>query len=185
MKFKTKEIILVAIFATLTVVGSYIKIPIPPAPITMQIFFVALAGVLLGARLGGMSILVFMLLGLLGVPVFSEGGGLAYLFKPTFGYILGFVIGAYVIGKISELNKENSFKKYFFACLVGLAIVYAIGVPYLYYILKYVNGANVTFAAMLKSGMLIFLPGDILKLLLTASIAVKLVPRLKDAEIIK
>ena len=184
MKFKTKEIILVAVFATLTVIGTYLKIPVPPAPITMQFFFVALAGILLGPRLGGMSIFVFMLLGLLGVPVFSEGGGLAYIFRPTFGYIIGFVLGAILIGYLAQKNTSNKFSNYFAACLAGLALIYALGVPYLYYILKYVNGAPIDFNFVLTKGMLIFLPGDLLKSVLTAVVAVKVIPKLKNADVI-
>ena len=184
MKFTTKEMMLVAIFATLTVLGSYLKIPVPPAPITMQFFFVALAGVLLGPRLGGMSILVFMLLGLLGVPVFSEGGGLAYIFRPTFGYIIGFVLGAVLIGYLSQKNTENKFSSYFMACLAGLALIYTVGVPYLYYILKYVNGLPVDFGYVMNVGMLIFLPGDLLKSALTAIVAVSVIPKLKNSGVL-
>lgn len=86
---KTNQMILSALFTALISIGAFIKIPIPVVPFTLQFLFTMLAGLLLGGRLGTLSVLVYILLGLVGLPVFTEGGGLAYLLKPTFGYIIG------------------------------------------------------------------------------------------------
>ena len=95
-KLKTNQLILCGMFSALIAVGAFIKIPVPVVPFTLQVLFTTLAGLLLGGNLGALSALIYMLLGLSGVPVFTEGGGLSYLLKPTFGYIIGFVLGAYV-----------------------------------------------------------------------------------------
>ena len=83
MRNKTYKMILVSIFAALTAVGAFIKIPLPPVPFTLQVFFVILSGLLLGSRMGLASQIVYIALGLVGVPVFTEGGGLQYIFHPT------------------------------------------------------------------------------------------------------
>ena len=92
---KTKGVIYCGLFTALIAVGAFIKIPIPVVPFTLQYLFTMLAGLLLGSRLGTVSVLSYMLLGLAGLPIFSEGGGLWYVFKPSFGYIIGFAVGTY------------------------------------------------------------------------------------------
>ena len=93
---KTKGVIYCGLFTALIAVGAFIKIPIPVVPFTLQYLFTMLAGLLLGSRLGTVSVLSYMLLGLAGLPIFSEGGGLWYVFKPSFGYIIGFAVGTFV-----------------------------------------------------------------------------------------
>lgn len=178
MKIKTRDIILVSMFAALSAIGAFIKIPVGPAPISLQFLFVALAGILLGARLGALSQIVYVVIGLMGVPVFTAGGGISYVFKPTFGYLIGFIVAAYVIGKIAE-ERSPSFIRLFTATLVGLVISYGIGVPYLYVILKYVVGSKITIYGALKAGCLIFIPGDIAKCIVTTMLSYRLVPTLK------
>ena len=84
---KTKGVIYCGLFTALIAVGAFIKIPIPVVPFTLQYLFTMLAGLLLGSRLGTVSVLSYMLLGLAGLPIFSEGGGLWYVFKPSFGLL--------------------------------------------------------------------------------------------------
>ncbi|HOO47090.1 MAG TPA: biotin transporter BioY, partial [Deltaproteobacteria bacterium] len=80
---------LIPICSALTAAGAFIKIPIAPVPITLQNFFVILSGIILGPKAGALSQIVYIIIGLIGLPVFSGGGGPSYIFKPTFGYILG------------------------------------------------------------------------------------------------
>ena len=117
---KTRNLILVAMFAALTAVGAFIKVPIPYIPFTLQYLFCALAELILGSRLGALSQIVYVAIGLSGVPVFTEGGGLGYIFKPTFGYLIGFIVAAYVIGKIRENVKDFTFLRTIFTLLLGL-----------------------------------------------------------------
>lgn len=179
MKLKTKDMILVALFAALTAVGGFLKIQIPPAPVTLQFLFTALAGVMLGAKLGALSQLVYVLIGLMGIPVFTKGGGIGYIYQPSFGYLIGFILGAYVIGKISENSSRPSFIRLFIACILGLLIVYIIGVPYLYFILTRFSKMDISLTWALQKGFLIFLPGDIAKSILTSIVGVKVVPVIK------
>lgn len=95
---KIKDLTLMALFAALTAVGAFITIPVPPVPFSLQIFFAILAGALLGSRRGAISVGVYVLLGLCGLPVFTKGAGLSYIFQPTFGYLAGFILGAWLCG---------------------------------------------------------------------------------------
>lgn len=180
MKLKTKDMILVALFTALTAVGAYIQIPLGAVPITLQFMFTALAGVMLGSRLGALSQLIYLFIGILGVPVFASGKvGFSAILSPSFGYLLGFVLGAYVIGKITEKTKSPSFIRLFLASLAGIIIIYVIGVPYLFIILKNVMGKNIPISAVIKTGFLVFIPGDLAKCLLVSILGAKIVPLVK------
>lgn len=179
MKTKTQKMILVALFAALTAAGAFVKIPIGPAPITLQFFFTALAGILLGPYLGALSQLIYVVLGLVGVPVFTSGGELSYIFNPTFGYLIGFILAPIAIGKVSETAKVPAFLRIFLGCMLGILVIYAIGVPYMYLILKYVNHTEITFLKSLVVGFLVFLPGDTAKSIIVAFLGKRLIPAIK------
>ena len=84
-KISTKEMILCALFAALIAIGAFIKVPLPYVPFTMQLMFTTLAGILLGSRLGAMSTGIYIAIGLIGIPVFTKGGGIGYIFQPVQG----------------------------------------------------------------------------------------------------
>lgn len=176
---KTRNLILTALFAALTAVGAFLKIPFPLSAITLQFFFTAMAGVLLGPAWGAASQAVYVLLGLAGVPIFALGGGLSYVFQPTFGFLAGLIPSAWVIGKLTE--HRQSFAQITLACLAGLAVLYAVGVPYLALIANVYLGKGLSLWQILRSGMLIYLPGDALKIVCTALLCGKLLPALKKA----
>lgn len=158
---KTRDMILTALFAALTAVGAFVRIPLGVSTITLQFLFTALAGVLLGAKLG-----------VAGVPIFASGGGLQYVFHPTFGFLAGLIPTAWIIGKLTE--NDRSPKRVALACLAGLAALYAIGVPYMGVIVNAYMGRGLTLWQILKSGMLVYLPGDCLKIALAALAAPRL-----------
>lgn len=129
---------LVAIFAALTAIGAFIKIPLPIVPFTMQIIIVFLAGSILGSKRGLQSQLVYIFVGLAGLPVFTQGGGLTYVLQPTFGYLVGFAVGAFIIGYIIERGGEEPSRiRFVVANLVGTFVIYAIGAPYVYFALNF------------------------------------------------
>lgn len=159
---KTRSLILTALFAALTAVGAFLKIPFPLSAITLQFFFTAMAGTLLGKKYGALSQAVYVLLGLVGVPIFALGGGFSYVFQPTFGFLLGLIPSAWVIGCLAK--RPLTFWRSVTAMLAGLAVLYAIGVPYMALIANAYLGKGLTFWQVLKNGMLIYLPGDMLKI---------------------
>jgi biotin transport system substrate-specific component len=182
--------ILVALFAALTAIGAYLKIPTQPVPITLQILFCMYAGALLGARLGFLSQLVYVIMGLIGLPVFAGGvGGFSYVLKPSFGYLIGFILCGYIIGKLSEnIGQVKGFKggiKLFGAAVAGLAVVYAIGVPYLYMIFNFYMGKAIDFNTALKWGLYPFIVQDLVKCLVVAITSVRVIPAIRRAGYVK
>jgi biotin transport system substrate-specific component len=137
-------------------------------PVTLQTLGVMLAGLVLGARLGALSVLVYLAIGAAGVPVFAGGNaGLATFAGPTGGYLIAFPIGAFVTGLIAFRGGEFRPARAFIAAIVGgIGVVYAIGIP----VLAWRAGLDLTEAARL--GGLIFLPGDLIKAGLAAVIAI-------------
>lgn len=178
---RTRAITLCGLFAALTAIGAFIKIPLPPplVPFTLQFLFCALAGVLLGSKVGALSQLIYVLVGLVGIPVFTEGGGLHYVVKPTFGYLIGFVLGAYVIGLCVEKFKEINFKHLFIASLIGLVVVYVLGVVYMYIIYNFYIGNEMGVWVAVWGGAISCAPGDILVCIITAMMGVKMIPVLR------
>ena len=104
---KTRDLIYCALFAALTAIGAFLHFQLFQATITLQFFFTAMAGLLLGAKLGALSQLLYVVLGLVGVPIFAAGGGFGYIFNPTFGFLLGLIPTAWVIGKIAEKDRSD------------------------------------------------------------------------------
>ncbi len=140
--YSTKNLILVALFAALTAVGAFIRVPVPFVPFTLQFFFCALAGLMLGARLAFLSQLLYVAIGLAGLPVFTAGGGPGYVFQPTFGYLLGFIAAAWVMGRLAGRLGSPSFFSFYGVTLAGLAVVYLAGVPWLFMISRFYLGQD-------------------------------------------
>lgn len=149
---KAKSLVLVAMFAALTAIGAFIKVPIPVVPFTLQIVVVFLAASLLGSKRALYSQLVYIAVGLAGVPVFNEGGGLAYIFKPSFGYLIGFALAAYVMGAFLERKASPTRKDFITANLVGLVCIYGVALPYLYYALNFWLGMDTSWIGILAIG---------------------------------
>ncbi len=133
---KTRDITEIAAFVALMVVGAFIKIPnpfFPAVPITLQLFFAILSGLILGARKGLISQLVYTMLGLVGLPVFAYGGGLGYVLNPTFGFVIGFIFAGYFAGLFRE-KFSATLRGIYIASLVGFVFIYGLGIPYIYLI---------------------------------------------------
>ena len=178
-KFSAKDLAVCALFTTLTAVGAYIKIPIPVLPFTLQFLFVILAGLLLGSKKGAVSVGVYVLLGLAGVPVFTEGGGFWYILKPSFGYLIGFVIAAYVIGKLTEHMERLMTWKLIGVNLVGLLIVYGAGMAYYYVICNYVINTPIGLWTLFLYCFILIVPGDIFLCVLAALVTKRIKPVLR------
>lgn len=164
---KTKDLVLVSLFAAIMCVFSIVRIPLPtPVPFTLQIFGVGLTGALLGGQLGAIAIIIYTLLGAIGLPVFSGmTGGLQILAGPTGGYIFGFTLAAYVIGtSMNHLVYKNSSTPVrligtFLIMTLGLMISYITGTIQL----KLITG--LTWSQALTTGVLPFIILDLIKML--------------------
>lgn len=153
-----KDLVLVLSFAIFTGLAAQFKIEIGAVPITMQTFVVILSGVLLGSKKGVASQITYLFMGLAGFPWFARGGGLGYLFSPTFGYILGFILASYLVGLLIEKGWGKKIKTIIFVLLIGEAAIYLFGLSWLS---KFVG-----FSKALTLGFYPFILGDVFKLLL-------------------
>ncbi len=173
-KVSIRQMTLISLFAALTAVGAFISIPLYPVPLSLQTLFTLLAGMTLGSVMGTSSQVIYVFLGIIGLPVFAGfKGGIGILFGPTGGFLFGFIISAYVIGRIIEVKNEKKFHHYLIAGLIGTLIIYIIGVTQL----SLVTGIGIKKALLI--GALPFLPGDILKIIAASFIASKLKPIIK------
>ncbi|MBQ7224060.1 MAG: biotin transporter BioY [Clostridia bacterium] len=134
----TRRLIRISLFTLLTIIGGYIHIPVGYICFTFQTLFVMMSGLFLGAKDGAISQIAYLLLGLIGLPVFAHGGGFSYVFQPSFGYLIGFVFGATMAGALAK----NQSKKLllWLDLVVSLLVIYIIGVAYQTIILLFVNG---------------------------------------------
>jgi biotin transport system substrate-specific component len=154
---KMRSMVLCSLMAGLMAAGAFIHVPIGPVPIVLTNLFVLLSGLLLGARWGAASAALYLLVGAIGLPVFYGGkGGLAHLFGPTGGYLLGFIFSAWITGFISE-RFHRSLKGSVVAVIFGSLFIYGLGVSWL----KVITG--MTWNKTWMVGMVPFLPGDTLK----------------------
>ncbi len=164
-----RGLVYAALFGAGTAAGAYIMVPIPPVPITLQTLFLYLAGALLGGRLALLSQVVYLLLGIIGLPVFAGGkAGFGVLFGPTGGYLIGFVAAAYVVGKWNEMVKRPSFLTVLLSMIAGTIPIYVLGVLQLSLV------AKLDLVKAVSVGMLPFLIGDGVKIVIAALLAGRL-----------
>lgn len=155
MKISTKDLTLVALFSALIAVGAFIKIPFLLVPITLQTLFVVLSALVLERRLAVLSVIVYIMIGLVGFPIFANGGGINYIFNPTFGYLIGFIVATCFIASFKEKN-------IYVSTTIGMLIIYALGMMYFLFIQYVLNGKVYLFSYLFYNLFLVFLPGDIL-----------------------
>ena len=115
----TRDLVFTALFTALVAIGAFIRIPAPIVPITLQFAFCLLAGLLLGAVRGGLAVTIYIVMGLIGIPVFTEGGGIFYVLKPSFGYLIGMAIGTFTCGFIARSGKKLSYTRMVAGALVS------------------------------------------------------------------
>ena len=175
-RISTQELVLGGVFTTLIAVGAFIKIPVPVVPFTLQFLFTMLAGLLLGGRRGAMSVGVYILLGLIGLPIFAEGGGFWYILKPSFGYLLGFMLAAYLTGRMVERRARVSTGWVIAVNFLGLFIVYAAGMIYYYVICNYVIDTPIALGPLFLYCFVLAVPGDICLCVLAAILTVRVKP---------
>ncbi len=183
-KSSTRDLAFCGLFAALIAVGAFIKISIPVQPFpmhfTMQWFFVLLAGFLLGPRLGCASVCTYLLIGLLGIPVFAAGGGPAYLIRPTFGFLLGFAGAAYVIGKAARILRPVGIWQMLLPAVAGLVVYYLAGMVYFYLISNYVISMPVAWKVVLVNCCLLTIGQDFILCVIAAAVAAQLRPALRE-----
>ena len=168
---KTQDLVKCALFTAVICISAYICVPLPftPVPITLQTAAVMLCAVLLGGRRGAAAVVLYVILGAIGLPVFSGGkGGIGVLAGATGGYIWGFIPAAYITGKIAEVLSIKRFKAYLAVMALGIVIIYIAGT------MQYSITANISFTAALASAVTPFVFADAVKIAAAALIAGRL-----------
>jgi biotin transport system substrate-specific component len=156
-------IVRTSLFTALIIAGAYIRIPIGPVPVALASFFVLLSGLLLGPGWGTASVALYLLMGAVGLPVFSGGGGVALFAGPTGGYLAGYLPAAFVTGIIS-CRKSRTMGWDIVGLLCGTVIIYLTGVPRLKMVLE------TGWSSALAAGVVPFLIGDGIKVAAAASL---------------
>ena len=181
MKLRTKELILCALFCALTAVGAQLTIPIPYGAITLQLLFMLLAGLMLPPLMSFLSMAVYVLLGLVGAPVFAGfSGGFSSITSPTFGFVIGLALSAPLISALFRALKKRwkLFPAALVAGLAGILVSYLCGAVYGYFVMTLVLTKEVTLWFILWNWCLIYLPFDAAKLLVAAAITPALFKRI-------
>ncbi|NPV52814.1 MAG: biotin transporter BioY [Firmicutes bacterium] len=166
-----RSIILAGLFGALTAVGAVVTIPLPwtPVPFSLQVLFVLLSGVVLGGRLGAMSQAIYIILGVIGLPVFAGGhAGPGVLVGPTGGYLLGFVLAPLAVSMLAGRGGRGDLRsgvRVLAGTLLGVAVIYILGAGQLALV------AGLTPSKAISLGVLPFIAGDIVKALLATWLA--------------
>lgn len=178
-----KDMSLCALFTALIAAGAFIQITIPiqpfPMHFTMQWFFVLLAAFLLGPRLASFSVLIYLAIGLAGVPVFASGGGISYLIRPTFGFLLGFLFAAAATGFLCQKLCASAIWQYLLCSIAGLIVMYLCGMVYFYVISNYVIFMPVSWEIVWINCCLLTIGADFILCILASLLAHRLRPLLK------
>lgn len=156
-----RDVSYIALFAALTAIGAFIRVPIPVCPFTLQLLFTTLAGLVLGPAKGAAAVTLYVVLGLAGLPVFTAGGGPSYVFQPTFGYLLGFIAGAWIAGLLAGPHYSWTSRRVFTAVYVNLAVVYGFGVSYTYLISSCYLGNDTALWSLFLYAFAVEVPGDV------------------------
>jgi len=175
MRNNAKKIIIVGLFIAILAVSAKISLPLQPIPFTLQLLVVLILPFILPASTSLITVLLYIFIGLMGVPVLAEGGGIAYVLKPSFGFLLGMAAGAplsRICFNALSKNADTTGKNYAaiaLSMLIHIIVVYLIGGNYMYIILR-TNGSEIGYWAAWKLGALPYIPFDLVKLILAVPI---------------
>jgi len=156
-----RDAVVVLVGSWLVALVAQMSIPLEPVPITGQTFGVLLVGAALGFRRGALALGAYLVQGAIGLPFFAGGAsGIARLFGPTGGYLIGFVFAAALVGALAERSWDRRFLSTLAAMALGNLVIYLFGLPWLAWFVGWEKVAAL--------GLIPFLPGDALKMLLAA-----------------
>lgn len=153
-----RVVLLAAVGSLLLTASAKVQIPFWPVPLTMQTFVVMVLALGYGARLATGTVGLYLAQGAMGLPVFAAGGGLVYFTGPTGGYLVGFLVAAALMGHLADRGWHRSVPRALLAAFLGAAVMFACGVAWL--------SVLIGFGPAVASGLIPFLPGDLLKVVL-------------------
>ena len=166
-RVRARDAALVVAAAALTALCAQISFHLPgnPVPVTLQTFAVLLSGAALGANRGAAAMLLYVALGVIGLPVYAEGKhGVDIITGVTGGYLIGFLIAGWVVGRLAERRMDRTPVRALPLFLIGSAIIYVIGIPWL------AVSADQSLGWAISNGFVDFIPGDLVKALAAAGL---------------
>ena len=172
---RTKSLIKISLFTAVICILSLVRIPVLPVPVSLTFFAVNTIILISDLRISFISLLLYLVLGLIGLPVFSQGGGIGYVFNMSFGYLLGFLIAPLISGFFTKKINLNEFKKNMMLSGINILTVYFFGVLYAYFLSYIYLGITMDIKYLITYYVLIFIPSDIF----FAYLSVKISGRLK------
>ena len=156
--------VFIAIFGTIILtISAKIQTPLSPVPVTMQTFAVLLLGMAFGYKIATATVILYLIEGAFGLPVFAKGGGLIYFQGPTSGYLFGFVIGAFFSGYL-KINSDPLLT--FLKLIFSVSFIYLLGLIWLWVNLNFYSGKELSFYAIYEKGAKPFLVIETYKLLI-------------------
>ncbi len=177
---KVQTLTLCGLFTALVAIGAFIQITIPVQPLpmhfTLQFYFALLAGFILGGKHGSLSVGIYLLIGLCGVPIFASGGGPSYLLRPTFGFLLGFLFTAAVVGWLTERFHPRHIFAYLGISVAGFTVMYLSGNLYYYFVSNYVLDTPVPWSVVIFNCFILTASGDFLLCVLASLTARRISP---------
>ena len=170
----TKRLIYISLFIALLSVSARISFPLGVLPFTLQNLIVLLCGFILGWQMALTAVVLYLVIGLLGLPVFAAGGGFSYLLRPSFGFLISFIFVALVTGLLSA-GKTNSIKKCHVISSIAILVQYVVALPLFYIIANTVaQGGGITLKLLVVNCFLMVLPADIIKIIAASIITSRL-----------
>lgn len=179
----SRDLSLSALFSCFIIICSQITVPVPIVPFTLQVFAILVTSLCLSRKQAVLAVVLYISMGLFGLPVFaSMSGGIGSVFKPSFGFVLGFIPMALAVNT-AKTHMKQKFSIFLAIGLGGILILYTVGLPYLYVILKY--HLQLTMPALprfLYLYFVSFIPTDALQITLASAISMRLNATLKKQE---
>lgn len=170
---KTKTLVTNAILLTILIISSFLKVQIFTIPFTMQLLVVILISLLTKTINGFIVLLTYLIMGLIGIPIFANGGGIGYLANPSFGYLLGFLFMPFIINRFRKLLKKlisNPFMNNLISSLIGLLFLYWISINYAIVLFNLLLEENKSLRILIKLQIMPYILIDLLKVLLACYI---------------
>ena len=177
MNLKVKDLCLMAISLAILIISSKISFNLGVITLTLQTLSVSLISFILKWKRASLVFLTYIVMGLIGIPVFSTGGGYQYIYSLSFGFIIGFFLSSFIFGSniLSKYKWTNIIKG-----ILGLAIIDISGLVYMYIIFKYYNNQDVSFIYVIEVGLLPFIIKDLVSVVLSSIIAIRLEPAIEN-----
>lgn len=163
-----------AALLALLIISAFISIPVSEISFTLQVLVVILISLITKPKDSFLIIVLYFIMGLIGIPVFSQGGGFAYILKPSFGYLLGFIFVPLIRFIILKIKLNNKVIENVISSIICLLFIYLFGSIYFIFIMKNVNGITFNIQKTLAMCVIPFIPFDILKIITANLISIPL-----------